>query len=412
MTAPLPAKTRTEHDPERGSLSRRTEREATAPVKEGGDLAGLFGALQRTAGNEAVNHLMRDYGGRRRPGSVDGPGAALQRHPDGASLLPDQDEAVATLKDPPPLAGGATATAASPQGAQTDAPDQSQAAAPAPSAPAPAPASAQAMSLAQAQKILQASYGHVHTIVQGNLVLLADQATTWAKYDQINRGRHNPYSGQPWKDGDAQQYIPGLQGFADKDTGTSYVNGQTPLNTVTAHEMLHLNTASDFRGAVGETINEGATEYFASKALTAAGVSIVGSTGYAQQIAIVQSLMGVVGEGTVMEAYFGGADVLVNAFEAFRGSGTFAQLKGYAEALDATHATQLLGASTLTDKIAAINKLLDGWVSDDDLTAIKGICESSNEAEMMAIRAAIQPRIKDLWSIGQRTQLRVILGTV
>jgi hypothetical protein len=411
MKAPTLATTEREH--ERNAQLRRAERAADAPIKDGADLAGLMARLQRSAGNQAINDLVRDYAGRRRPEPVDGSGAGLQRHPDGANLLPDQDEAVVSLKDPPPLAGGATATAAaSPQGAQTDAPDQSQAAAPAPSAPAPAPASAQAMSLAQAQKILQASYGHVHTIVQGNLVLLADQAATWAKYDQINRGRHNPYSGQPWKDGDAQQYIPGLQGFADKDTGTSYVNGQTPLNTVTAHEMLHLNTASDFRGAVGETLNEGATEYFASKALTAAGVAIVGSTGYAQQISIVQSLMGVVGEGTVMEAYFGGADVLVNAFEAFRGSGTFAQLKGYAEALDATHATQLLGASTLTDKIAAINKLLDGWVSDDDLTAIQGICESSNEAEMTAIRAAIQPRIKDLWSIGQRTRLRVILGTV
>lgn len=355
--------------------------------------------------------------------------AKLYRHPAGAGLSVDPEAAVAEVQNPPAarhaVATTSTSPATSPSSntpASATAPPQQTATpsigAPTPAqatpAPAPAPASPQAMSLAEAQRVLQNSYGTTHTIIPGNIVLLADRAATWAKYDEINRGRNNIHvtPNRPWQDGDAQTCLPGLEGFADSDTGTVYVNTQTPLTTATAHEMLHLNTASDFRSAVGETINEGATEHLALKALTAAGVPIGSAVAYPTQVSIVRKLIGLVGEGTLTQAYFGGAGVLVNGYEAFHGDDTFTVLKGYAEALDTAHLDPLLQPPSVAQKIAAINALLDGWVSDNDIAAIRGICGSASDSDMNAIRAAIQPRISELWSIGKRTQLRVILGTV
>lgn len=51
-------------------------------------------------------------------------------------------------------------------------------------------------------------------------------------------------------------------------------------------------------------------------------------------------------------------------------------------------------------------------MSDSDLDVLARIFNSSGDADKAAIRAAIAPRIRDLWDMGQRTRLRVILGTV
>jgi hypothetical protein len=194
----------------------------------------------------------------------------------------------------------------------------------------PAPASPQAMSMSQAEKVLQDSFGTVHKIVPGNIVLLDDRAAVWAKYDEVcirlgcTNNKATPP--RPWQTGDAQVVSPGLEGFAD--SGIVYVNKQTPLITATAHEMLHNNTAADFRGAVGETINEGSTEYLAIKALNAAGVATPGSaTAYPGQVAIVTKLIKVVGEGTLTSAYFGGANTLIDAYNTLQGPAGFSLFK-------------------------------------------------------------------------------------
>jgi hypothetical protein len=61
--------------------------------------------------------------------------------------------------------------------------------------------------------------------------------------------------------------------------------------------------------------------------------------------------------------------------------------------------------------IAAGNSLLDGWVSDNDIEGIRKIVNLPlvNKEQ---IQRALSPRIGELWSIGQRTQLRVILNAV
>src|SRR5262249_54853607 len=149
---------------------------------------------------------------------------------------------------------------------------------------------------------LQKAYGSLKTIVPGNITFVEGQSALWAKYDEVCLRDHvtNPRTRQPWKTGDAQHDIPGLQGFADKGSGTVFVNHFNPLPTATAHEMLHMNTAADFRAAVGETINEGMTERLALKALTAAGVSTTGTGGaqaYPQQREAVEALSGMIGDG-------------------------------------------------------------------------------------------------------------------
>lgn len=75
------------------------------------------------------------------------------------------------------------------------------------------------------------------------------------------------------------------------------------------------------------------------------------------------------------------------------------------------HATETIAEVGTDLKLRMINRLLDGWVSDDDLDAVEKICKSVHAAgEINAIRAGVQPRELDLTDLGQRTRLRVILG--
>ena len=245
-------------------------------------------------------------------------------------------------------------------------------------------------------------------------ILLDNNAATLTKYDEINVGRNNIFvtPNRTWRTGDARLVFPsGLNGFADN--GTIYVNKQTTSPTTTCHEMLHLNTASDFRAAVGETINEGTTQMLTIKALQQAGVALPASLPYAGETGLVRKLANVVGEGTLTAAYFGGADGLISAFNTIQGDGMFALMKAKADAKDWAGAERYLQSPTVQQKIAIINDLLDGWVSDNDLDNIERVFNSlSSDGERTTVRDAIQPRIISLTSIGQRTRLRAILGTV
>lgn len=308
-------------------------------------------ALQRSHGNAFVERRL----------------TAVQRHPEGFTPTVDPEEAAAEIANPPPLAavgGGGDEETADPAAAE-DVPSQEAddtaptetvaddtaaeadpAVAPATgSGEAKAPATPTAMSLAKAEDVLTKSFGTVKKIVPGKIELLADRAALWVKYDQINKGRKNPYNGgKPWKDGDAKQYIPGLDGTADPDTGIVYINQQTRLATATAHEVLHNNTAAGFRTAVGDTINEGTTEYLAIKALKAASVSTTSGTAYPGEVAFVTKLIGVVTEDCLIKAYFGGAATLTDAFDKKQGAGAFAKMKPFADAKNYTEAEKALKA--------------------------------------------------------------------
>jgi len=293
---------------------------------------------QHTHGNAFVGRILREQPG----------GPRVQRHPEGFTPSIDEAEAVAEIENPPEAAsgGGGVATAAAtqePAAAEEAAPAADEEPVPAAETgkeKAPAPETPTAMDLTKACEVLKKSYGTVKTIVPGSIVLLADRDATWAKYDEVTKGRTNPFTKQPWKDGDAKNAYPGLDGFADK--GTVYVNQKTRLATATAHEMLHNNTAAGFRAAVGETINEGSTEYLAIKALKAASISIASGTAYPGEVGFVTKLIGVVGEDTLIKAYFGGAATLTDAFDAKQGKGQFAVMKPLADAKKYADAEKVL----------------------------------------------------------------------
>jgi hypothetical protein len=211
---------------------------------------------------------------------------------------------------------------------------------------APTPASTHVLSQAQAQSILQSTYGNIHTIVPGNIVILADTNAAWAQYDQLciagNVTNNFVTPARPWQNGDAQARFPaGLNGFQWQ--GSIYINQQTAIETTTPHEMLHLNTAPGFRRAVGETINEGSTQYLTLKALNAAGIAVTGSIPYADEVDLVRALVALVGEDTLIQAYFNGAiNQLIGAVDLSQGEGTFATLKQLGDAREFARAKDLL----------------------------------------------------------------------
>jgi hypothetical protein len=202
------------------------------------------------------------------------------------------------------------------------------------------------MSLATAQTVLQNTYGTIHQIVPGSIVLLNGRPALWARYDQAAAGAMNTHVNPPrlWQPGDAQQFIPTLEGFADH--GTVFVNQNTPLVTATAHEMLHNNTAAGFRSRMGESINEGTTEYLAIKALNAAGVATPsGSTAYPNEVALVTALINLIGENPLKQAYFNGGNNIqsvIGDVDIGQGAGTFATMQDMAAAGNWTDAMNVL----------------------------------------------------------------------
>ncbi|MBW3602279.1 MAG: hypothetical protein KY434_06215 [Actinobacteria bacterium] len=353
-----------------------TRSTSAAPKEEAAEGQGTIARLQGEAGNRAVGALLQRVKVQRHA-----PGAAL---PDEEQLVAEVDQALATSEvAPAPGGAGTPATAGGTEPAPAGGAPDTAAAGPAPEGATPAPTGGteaepaqappartgteveqraateagtayntelagagggRAMSLAGAQAILQGAFGDVHTIVPGNIEILNGRPALWAKYDEvcIAAGIINPDTGVLWASGDAQAASPGLEGFAWE--GVVYVNQNTPLVTATAHEILHNNTAAGFRAAVGETINEGATEYLAKKALGAAGVATPSSaTAYPTEVAIMEALIGFIGESALIGAYFGGADSLIQAYESARGEmGSWAAFKAATETNDITQVTPLL----------------------------------------------------------------------
>lgn len=73
------------------------------------------------------------------------------------------------------------------------------------------------------------------------------------------------------------------------------------------------------------------------------------------------------------------------------------------------HSNDDIARLPTNDKLIVIKTLLEGWVSDDDLSAIDRICATvSSAAEAATIRSGVDPHV--LTSIGQRTRLRVTLS--
>jgi hypothetical protein len=301
-------------------------------------------ALQRTVGNVAVGRML-----------------SVQRHPEGAGLTIDPEAAVSDAQSETPAPATesvAEAQAGLPGVEAAPAPEATGGEAATESAPAtgagvtpeaedpkkvaPKPAKPAYLDLATAKTVLEKTYGKTYTISTGKIELLEDKEAIWKKYDEVAIG--DKVAG--WKEGDAKTRYPlGINGFYDKTGGTSYVNKASALATTTPHEMLHANTAANFRSSVGETLNEGVTQWLCVKALKDSSITVPTALPYADEVGVAQALIDLVGESMVQEAYFKGGDAttkLTGEVDKKQGAGEFAKVKSEGDKKDYTKAKDLL----------------------------------------------------------------------
>jgi hypothetical protein len=273
---------------------------------------------------------------------------------------------------------------------------------------------------ARAQSILTAAYGSTRKIVPSKIEVV-DDATLRGKFDdfQIRKGTTNPKTKEAWKAGDAYTVFPVLDGFADRDNQTIYVQdkmagGPEGQVSVAVHEMLHMNAAGGFAGGVGADIDEGTTEYMTIQACKKAGVAI--QAAYGPQVGLVTQLIAVIGEGTLTQAYFGGANILISTLDAVRGEGAFAKFQERLRISGLSRAEDLLkpprSSDWVKEKIKIIEDILNSWwVTGSDVSRIETICGTLTAEELKVVREAIAPQVsKKLSDHGQRAQVRIALG--
>jgi len=229
------------------------------------------------------------------------------------------------------------------------------------------------LSPARTLQLLQGAYGSVnpHPFVGTPIVTLAGQAEMYRRYDEVTSSKrlYNAQSGRPWALGDAATAFPtGLDGFSDRDSGVVYLNVRRGVATTTPHEVLHVNSSSEFVAAVGDEINEGMTEELALGALAAAGVRLPAMAHYPQERALVAELTAVVGRDRMVQAYFQGGKSLADLIAAV-GPDTFQKVKGAADAHNSSGAIELLrghgapqagAVSTVTAQTVGVDSVEEG----------------------------------------------------
>jgi len=276
------------------------------------------------------------------------------------------------------------------------------------------------MQTAFAQEAIKKHFEYVATkpIVTGAITIVADYNALMAEYDRIQMADNVIYSGtgQPWAPGDGadEDARAGAitNGFAN--SGRIWINANQGDPTVLVHEMLHVNTASGFPALVGRAVNEGITQRFAVQVVIATGNSVAGSgSTYVEEQDVVNALVDVVGEDTIRHAYLRKAQMLVTAYEAVMGKRSWAILERTLDDTPAGYAAAkaILQPPSVAQKIAAINTLLDYWISDNDLTIIESLVSTVSGADKRAIAYAVAPRTNEMNSRRQRARLRAILGS-
>jgi hypothetical protein len=325
-------------------------------------------ALQRTIGNAAVGRML-----------------SVQRHPEGAGLTLDPEEAVSDAQSDAPapvaeseaaarqdLPGVAEAPAPEAAGGEAGAAEWASAEGPGvapeaegPKKEAPKPAKPAYLDLATAKTVLEKTFGKSYTISTGKITLLDDTDAIWKKYDEVAIG--DKVTG--WKEGDAKKTYPlGINGFFDKTGGTSYINKASALATTTPHEMLHANTAANFRSSVGETLNEGVTQWLCVKALKDSSIAVPTALPYADEVGVAQALIDLLGgDSMVQEAYFKGGEAttkLIAEVDKKQGAGEFAKVKSEGDKKDYSKAKELLKAKPKKTDAAMIDTNAYGEAAD------------------------------------------------
>jgi hypothetical protein len=208
------------------------------------------------------------------------------------------------------------------------------------------------LEVAFAQKSLQKTFGKLKTgkLISGEVKVVATRDELYTAQDNIEK-KYNP----DWVAGTCKQLAKDggydVNGFAEPppDTGI-YVYAGGPDPTATLHEMLHINAAVGFTGKVGRVVNEGITQRLAMKAAKEAKIDLSKAPAvYAQEREIVEKLVKIVGEKTVSNAYFNGADTLITAYDKKKGKDAYAQLKALLDGNNYDGAKILMDASPVKD---------------------------------------------------------------
>ena len=179
------------------------------------------------------------------------------------------------------------------------------------------------MDLATGEAVLNGAFGDVASVSPGSIQIL-DAAEFQAAYDRIYGG--GQYS---WDNYVVPRYG-SLNGFAHD--GVNYINrASAGLHTI-VHEMLHNNTAADWRGVVGSRWDEGTTEVLTQEACARvaepAPVCYPGESPVVRE-AIAQGLP----QADLTDAYFnGGAQAKVADWVDDNCTGDWATVKGHMEA--------------------------------------------------------------------------------
>ena len=169
---------------------------------------------------------------------------------------------------------------------------------------------------AKAVEVLKKSFKDYKTITAGKVVV-HEQADFEKAYDEIY-GK-TKYSWDKY----VKPKFGNLEGFAHK--GTNYINKDIGSVDVVPHEMLHNNDSASWTPFAGSETNEGTTEYLTIKAVEAEGYTAFHS--YPDQEGVVQKLVGVVGEETLMNAYFKGKTAALKKAMEDACKGTWAEFK-------------------------------------------------------------------------------------
>jgi hypothetical protein len=277
---------------------------------------------------------------------------------------------------------------------------------------------------ALALKVLKEAYGGL--IRQESKVTGASTSQLRALYDasMVSQGKTFTESGgesRPWQAGDSANHPTTsgeFPGFFDSVTKKIVIDtSKDPDEQVVtlAHEMLHANSAGDMVTTLGRDVDEGMTESLTQMAFQNAGYSTSGGF-FVGQTAFVGQLSSLMGANTMKFAYFRGVGILRSMMENTLEEGVFDRFAIEVKKRNWAWLTpffdryqRTLTGSETDKKVAAVNSLLDWWVSDADIAHIANIWNGSSEEEQRHIRATILARISSLSDHGQRAQLRSIM---
>jgi hypothetical protein len=202
-------------------------------------------------------------------------------------------------------------------------------------APPKAPAK-EMIDKAKSVKVLGDSYKAYVKDVKGGKVEVLAQADFQKAYDNIY-GKTKYAWDKYVKPGPGN-----LEGFADVDTGTNFINKDVGSVDVVPHEMLHNNTSADWTPFAGSELDEGTTEYLTIKAVKEAGYTA--SHSYPSQEGVVQELVSMTSEDLVMAAYFNGKTGPLKAEMEKKCKGTWEKFKAAMQAKDWAKAKGYLAA--------------------------------------------------------------------